>query len=131
MSKDSIGDFLTIIRNGIGRSMTSVSLPYSNMRFELAKILKEEGFVDNLVVQEVSECKKKLQVFLRYVHGESAIHEIKRESRPGRRLYRRSHELSPVIGGLGISVLTTSSGVMTNKKAKQLGIGGEVLCTVW
>ena len=131
MSRDSIGDFLTIIRNGIARSKEFVVLPYSNMRFELAKILREEGFIDNIVVVEFDRPKKSLKLFLRYMDGESAIHEIKRESTPGRRLYARAHDLKPVIGGLGVSIVTTSSGVMTNKKAKELKIGGEVVCTVW
>ena len=131
MSRDVIGDFLTIIRNGIARSKEFVVAPYSNMRFELAKILKEEGFVDNYVVTETNQSKKVIKLFLRYVSNESAIHEITRKSTPGRRQYARSHDLKPVIGGLGIAILTTSSGVMTNKKAKELKVGGEVICTVW
>lgn len=131
MSRDAIGDFLTIIRNGIARSKESVIAPYSNMRFELAKILKEEGFVNNFVVIETESSKRGLKLFLRYMDGEAAIHEIKRESTPGRRKYARIHDLKPVIGGLGISILTTSSGIMTNKKAKELKVGGEIVCTVW
>lgn len=131
MSRDAIGDFLTIIRNGIARSKEFVVAPYSNMRFELAKILKEEGFIDNFVVVEVDQAKRGLKLFLRYVDGESAIHEITRKSTPGRRMYARAHEFKPVIGGLGISIITTSSGVMTNKQAKELKVGGEVVCTVW
>ncbi len=131
MSRDAIGDFLTIIRNGIARSKEFVIAPYSNMRFELAKILKEEGFVDNYVVIEAEQSKKGLKLFLRYFNGESAIHEITRKSTPGRRQYARVNELKPVIGGLGVAILTTSSGIMTNKRAKELKVGGEVICTVW
>lgn len=131
MSRDAIGDFLTIIRNGISRSKETVIVPYSNMRFELANILKEEGFINNFVVIETELSKRGLKLFLRYMDGESAIHEIKRESTPGRRKYARVHDLKPVIGGLGVSILTTSSGIMTNKKAKELKVGGEVVCTVW
>lgn len=131
MSKDTIGDFLTIIRNGIMRSKTFVEVPFSKTRFELAKILREEGFINDAVVIEVDSLRRKIKVFLRYIGGESAIHEIKRESRPGRRLYAKTHEFKPVIGGLGVSILTTNRGVMTNKKAKELQVGGEIICTVW
>jgi small subunit ribosomal protein S8 len=89
-----------------------------------------EGFINNLSVVEENE-RKKIHIDLKYVDGESVIHEIKRASRPGRRLYTRVHELKPVIGGLGISILTTNRGLMTNKKAKELSVGGEILCTVW
>lgn len=131
MSKDTIGDFLTIIRNGIMRSKDFVVLPHSNVRFELAKILKGEGFINDAVVVEDDSNRRALKIFLRYVSGESAIHEIKRESRPGRRYYAKTHELKPIIGGLGVSILTTSRGIMTNKRAKELQVGGEVICTVW
>ncbi len=130
MSIDTIGDFLTIIRNGIMRSKFTVEIPYSNLRLELSKILKEEGFINDFVV-EGDSLKRKLKIYLRYVDGESAIHEIKRESTPGRRLYARVNELKPVIGGLGVAILTTNRGIMTNKKAKSLQVGGELLCTVW
>jgi len=131
MSKDSIGDFLTIIRNGIMRSKQYVDVPYSGIRSELAKILREEGFINEFTVIDKDSLRRDIRIFLRYVDDESAIHEIKRESRPGRRLYARTHELKPVIGGLGISILTTNLGVMTNKRAKELQVGGEVICTVW
>ena len=130
MSIDTIGDFLTIIRNGIMRSKFTVEIPYSNLRLELSKILKEEGFINDFVI-EGDSLKRKLKIYLRYVDGESAIHEIKRESTPGRRLYARVNELKPVIGGLGVAILTTNRGIMTNKKAKSLQVGGELLCTVW
>lgn len=130
MSKDSIGDFLTIIRNGLMRSVAHVQAPYSKLRFDLAEIFKDEGFIkDVLVVEE--DNKKFIKVLLKYVDGESVIHEIKRVSTPGRRSYARAHELKPVIGGLGVSILTTSQGIFTNKKAKEKSIGGEIICTVW
>lgn len=130
MSKDSIGDFLTIIRNGLMRSKAFVEAPYSKLRFDLATILKSEGFIKDIVVEEQG-FKKSLKVFLKYVDGESVIHEITRVSTPGRRFYARAHELKPVVGGLGVSILTTSQGVFTNKKAKEKSIGGEIICTVW
>jgi small subunit ribosomal protein S8 len=130
MSIDSIGDFLTIIRNGLMRSMADVKAPYSRLRFDVAGILKDEGFVKDVLVVE-KDNKKFIKVFLKYVDGESVIHEIKRVSTPGRRYYASAHELKPVIGGLGVSILTTSHGIFTNKKAKQKSIGGEIICTVW
>jgi small subunit ribosomal protein S8 len=130
MSKDSVGDFLTIVRNGIMASKPSVEAPYSKIRFLVAQILKREGFVADVAVHGEGAAKK-IQIFLRYVGGESAIHEIKRVSTPGRRVYARCNELKPVVGGLGVAILTTSRGLLTNKKAKELSLGGEVICTVW
>lgn len=131
MSRDSIGDFLTVIRNGIMRSKDFVLTPHSGVRLAVAKVLKNEGFINDAVVVEDINGKRSLKIFLRYVGGESAIHEITRESTPGRRLYAKVHEFKPVIGGLGISILTTNRGIMTNKEAKELQVGGEIICTVW
>jgi small subunit ribosomal protein S8 len=131
MSRDTIGDFLTIIRNGIMASKRNVVAPYSNMRLELVKLLKQEGFIKDFVVQEIDPIKKDIKVLLKYIDGESVIHEITRVSRPGKRQYTGVSELKPVIGGLGISILSTSKGILTDKKAKELSIGGELICTVW
>jgi len=131
MSIDTMGNFLTIIRNGIMASKRNVIAPYSKMKFEVAKILKQEGFIRDVVVEENGSIKKDIKVFLKYVDGESVIHEITRISKPSKRYYARSNELKPVIGGLGISVLTTGQGILTDKKAKELSVGGEVICTVW
>jgi len=130
MSQDSIGDFLTIIRNGIMASKSHVFVPFSKLKFEIAKLLKNEGFIKEALVEEVDN-KKVMKVLLKYVDGESVIHHLKRVSTPGRRQYSRFFELKPVIGGLGILVLTTSQGIITDKKAKRLAIGGEVICAVW
>lgn len=127
---DVIGDFLTIIRNGILSSKLSVSAPYSKLKHAILEILKSEGFIKDFHV-EGEDTKKKLNVFLKYVDGESVIHELSRISRPGRRLYRGCNDLKPVVGGLGISILTTNHGVLTNKQAKARSVGGEVICTVW
>jgi len=131
MSLDTIGDFLTIIRNGLMVSKRFVVIPFSKMKFELAKILKEEGFIQDCILIDEDPKKKAIKVFLKYVDNESVIHEICRVSKPGRRCYAGSAKVKPVIGGLGVSILSTSKGVMTNKKAKELNIGGEVICTVW
>jgi len=131
MSVDAIGDFLTIIRNGLMASKSHIVAPYSRIKFEVASILKEEGFIRNCSAVELEGNKKQIRVDLKYVHGESVIHEIGRISKPGSRMYKGHASVKPVIGGLGISILSTNRGVISNKKAKELGIGGEVICTVW
>lgn len=130
MSRDSIGDFLTIIRNGIMITKPSVEAPYSKMRFAIAKILKDQGFIRDAVVEE-KQNKKTLKIFLKYVDGESAIHELSRMSKPSRRFYLGVNNIKPVIGGLGISILTTDRGVIDHHQANKLGVGGEIICTVW
>lgn len=131
MSRDTIGDFLTIIRNGLMVSKAFVVIPHSKIKFDIAKILKEEGFIRDFVVSEENPPKKTIKVTLKYLDNESAIHEITRISTPGRRSYSGSAAIKPVIGGLGISILSTNQGIMTDKKAKMLNVGGEVVCTVW
>ncbi|MFC1842778.1 30S ribosomal protein S8 [Candidatus Dependentiae bacterium] len=131
MSVDTIGDFLTIIRNGLMVSKTFVVAPYSKIKFDVAKILKEEGFIKDCIALEDDPKKKAIKVFLKYVNNESVIHEITRISKPGLRSYSGATTIKPVIGGLGVSILSTSQGMMTNKKAKELNVGGEVVCTVW
>ncbi len=130
MSIDVIGDFLTIIRNGLMSSKLLVVAPYSKIKAEVAEILKEEGFIKDFAITE-EDGKKSVKVFLKYVGGESVIHELKRVSTPGRRSYKGAANIKPVIGGLGLSILTTSKGIISHKKAKELGVGGEVICTVW
>jgi len=131
MSVDAIGDFLTIIRNGLMVSKPFVVAPYSKIRFEIAKILKEEGFIKDCFIMEEDPKKKAIKVVLKYIDSESVIHEIQRASRPGRRKYVGSNSIKPIIGGLGVSILSTNQGLMTHKKAKNLNVGGEIICTVW
>jgi len=126
MSIDTVGDFLTIIRNGIMVSKPFVIVPLSTMKHQIALLLKEEGFIRDVVVED-----RHMKVLLKYVGGESVIHEINRMSTPSKRLYTGGKSIKPVIGGLGISVVTTNKGIMTDKKAKALNVGGEVICTVW
>lgn len=127
---DVIADFLTVIRNGIMVSKPFVTMPYSKMRSALADILKREGFVRNVtMIQDGTH--KALKISLKYVAGESVIHEITRVSKPSRRMYTTIHMIKPVIGGLGVSILSTNKGIVSHKKAKELNVGGEVLCTVW
>lgn len=130
MSIDAIGNFLTIIRNGILASKSFVVAPHSKVHAHIGAILKSEGFIRDCGVLE-EDGKKYLQITFRYVSGESVIHEIKRVSTPGRRSYVGAGEIRPVIGGLGISILTTNRGIMTNKQARDARVGGELICTVW
>lgn len=128
MSIDSIANFLTIIRNGVKISKPFVVTPYSRMNKEIATILKQEGFIRDF---EIVDENKGLKVFLKYFNGESVIHDISRASKLSRRLYKGAAEIKPVIGGLGLSILTTDRGVISHKEAQKLGVGGEVICTVW
>lgn len=130
MSIDSIGNFLTIIRNGVKVSKPFVDAPYSNMNNAIAEILKKEGFVRD-IEQIEDNGKKRLKVVLKYVGGESVIHELKRISKLSRRSYTGISEIKPVIDGLGLSILSTDRGVISHKDAKKLGVGGEIICTVW
>lgn len=130
MSIDTIGDFLTVIRNGLMVGKRSVSIQHSNLKQEIAAVLKEEGYIKDYKKTE-EDAKPVLTVALKYVSGESVIHEITRISKPSRRYFEGQKNITPVIGGLGISILTTSKGVMSDRKAKQVNVGGEVLCHIW
>jgi|SRR5579859_5874288 len=131
MSIDTIGNFLTIIRNGIMASKPFILAPHSKMRQEIADVLKDQGFVRDVVVLDEESGHKTLKVNLKYVNGESVIHEIKRVSTPGGRSYSSVDNLKPVIGGLGVTILSTNRGIVTQNQAKSLNVGGEVICTVW
>ncbi len=133
---DPIADMLTRIRNGVMASQSVVAIPQSKIKVEIARILKEEGFIEGY---EVVEGEKPgmtiLRVKLKYV-GErreksSVITGLERVSRPGRRVYTQKQDIPWVLAGMGISILSTPKGVMTGQKARQQGIGGELLCKVW
>ncbi len=130
MSVDSIGDFLTIIRNGLMVKKRFVTMPSSGLKVNIANVLKTEGYLKDFQVSD-NDGKPVLTVYLKYVKGESVIHEITRVSTPGRRHYERSNNLERVIGGLGISIVTTSIGVITDAQARKQSVGGEVICHVW
>ena len=131
MSIDTMGDFLTAIRNSLMVSKRAVTVPFSKMKMGVAQVLKEEGFIKDYKKTDDDSVKNSLTIYLKYVDGESVIHEITRVSKPGRRHYENLKNMEPVIGGLGISVLTTNAGIITDKKAKKLSVGGEVVCHVW
>lgn len=130
MSMDTIGDFLTVIRNGLMVNKRSIIIPHSALKASIAQVLKKEGYIKDFKVT-AEGVKNNLTVFLKYVDGESVIHEIKRKSTPGRRSYERLNGVTSVVGGLGIAILTTNKGVITDRQAKELGVGGEVICHVW
>ena len=133
MSIDAIGDFLTIIRNGLMASKRTVVAPYSKIKLEIVTILKNEGFIKDFEIIESQTHKKEIKVFLKYVDGESVIHCIDRVSKPSRRVYTKVKNLKPVIGGLGISIVSTNKGLLTDKQIKNQNgnVGGEIICTVW
>lgn len=128
---DPIADLLTRIRNAIGAQHPKVDIPHSRLKTEIARILKEEGYITNYTVKQDDHLKT-LRIFLRYgTNGESAISHIQRVSLPSRRIYTPSKQVPRVLGGLGISILSTSRGVMTGKAARRANVGGEVLCNVY
>jgi small subunit ribosomal protein S8 len=131
MSIDTIGNLLTVIRNGLMVSKASVTANSSKLNFAIVQVLKDEGFIRDFAKVADEKGRPSINIFLKYVDGESVIHEITRISKPSLRKYTGHNSIRPVIGGLGISILTTNKGIITNKKAKELGVGGEVLCTVW
>ena len=131
MTTDPIADLLTRIRNAAKARHPRVDLPASKLKLEIARILKEEGYLANYKVVE-EKGKKTLRVFLRYTpERRSVITDLQRVSRPGSRRYVGKFGIRPVVGGMGISILSTPRGLMTGQSARKEGIGGELLCEVW
>ncbi len=128
---DPVADFLTRLRNANGAYHETVSLPYSKLKAGIAEILKSEGYIAAVKV-EAAEVGKTLTVDLKYgPNRERSIAGIKRVSKPGLRVYAKSTELPRVLGGLGIAILSTSSGLLTDRQAAKKGVGGEVIAYVW
>lgn len=127
--QDPIADLLTRIRNAQMAGHKSVEMPNSKIKRSILKVLLDEGFIDGFSADE--ELKSSLSVDLRYHNGAPVIEEIKRISRPGLRIYKESAEIPSVRGGLGVAIVSTNKGVMTDKRARAAGVGGEVLCTVF
>lgn len=126
---DPVADLLTRIRNGQQAKHQSITLGSSKLKEEIAKVLKEEGYILDYSIQESENSLKTITVQLKYYQGKPVIDRIKRISRPGLRIYKASKDLTSV-PGFGVAILSTSSGVMTHISAKKKGIGGEVLCEV-
>ena len=128
---DPIADMLTRIRNAAKAKFNSVDIPGSNLKVELAKILKSEGFIRNYKFLKDGK-QGILRIYLKYGDGQSnVIYGLKRISKPSRRVYVRCKDIKPVYNGMGVAILSTSKGVMTDKTARQEKIGGELLCQVW
>lgn len=134
---DPIADMLTRIRNAVGSRHPRVDLPLSKLKVEIAKILQDEGYIAGFkVLDETSKAAngpgQVIRVFLKYgPGGERVISGLERVSRPGRRVYASREDVPTVLGGLGVTILTTSRGVMTGRSAQRAGVGGEILCNVW
>jgi small subunit ribosomal protein S8 len=127
---DPIADMLTRIRNGLSANKVEVGIPSSKVKQSIAKVLKDEGYIEDFAVKDI-DGKPMLNVTLKYYQGAPVIEVIKRVSRPGLRVYKGKDELPTVRGGLGVAIVSTSAGVMTDRAARKGGHGGEVLCTVF
>ncbi len=126
---DPISDMLTRIRNGQKARKVSVSMPASNAKKAVARVLKDEGYITDYSVSG-EDAAMELSVELKYFEGTPVIESIKRASRPGLRIYRGKEDLPQVLGGLGVAIVSTSAGVMSDREAREKGIGGEVICIV-
>jgi small subunit ribosomal protein S8 len=133
---DPIADMLTRVRNAVMAGQTLTGMPNSNIKVAIAKLLKAEGFIENYqVVDGERPGQKILRIRLKYIgkrrERKSVITNLERISRPGKRVYAKTDQIPWVLSGLGIAILSTPKGVMTDQRARQLGVGGEVLCKVW
>jgi small subunit ribosomal protein S8 len=135
---DPIADMLTRIRNAVTARHARVEMPASKLKAEIARILQDEGYIAGFKMVETpasrtsKAARQQMRMFLKYgPGGEKAISGLQRVSRPGRRVYASRDQVPAVLGGLGVTILTTSRGVMTGQAAKKAGVGGEILCNVW
>ena len=128
---DTIGDFITRLRNASAARNASVKVQWSKMRESIASLLKTQGYVSDFQVETDERGLKVLVVKMKYINGVPAITGIERHSKPGRRLYYQQRALPKTLDGLGIAILTTSHGVMTDADARRQNVGGELLCKVW
>lgn len=126
---DPIADMLTRIRNAQMVGHTEVSMPASRLKASIAQVLKDEGYIENFASRE-QEGKSQLVIELKYYAGRPVIERLERVSKPGLRVYKGRHDVPRVMNGLGVAILSTSRGVMTDRKARADGVGGEVLCIV-
>ena len=127
---DPVGDMFTRIRNGQMRSLTRIDVPASKFRLQILEILKIEGYINNFFVEK-DQNKNTLKVDLKYYEGNPVIKEIKRISKPGRRVYSRATSIPKVMNGLGLAILSTPKGVMSDVEARKNNIGGEIICRVF
>ena len=128
---DPIADFCTRIRNGYSSKKRWIDIPSSVLKKRMSIVLKEEGYIDNFVFVNKEDSKEDIRIFLRYHNESPAITTIEKISKPGKRVYVASDDIPRVLNGLGISVISSSKGVISNKVARELKVGGELLCNVW
>ena len=128
---DPIGDMFARIRNGQMRSLNSINVPSSNFRRNILEILKNEGFIKDFYIEKSENNKINLKINLKYFEGNPVIKEIKRISKPGRRVYSRATSIPRVMNGLGLAILSTPKGVMSDTEARKNNIGGEIICKVF
>ena len=126
--QDPIADMLTRIRNGQAANKVAINIPSSKLKVAIANVLAAEGYIESVKVLEGA--KPELEITLKYFQGKPVVESIQRVSRPGLRIYKRKDELPKVMGGLGVAVISTSKGVMTDRAARQAGLGGEIICYV-
>jgi small subunit ribosomal protein S8 len=128
---DPIGDMFSRIRNGQMRSLDSVNIPSSNFRRNILEILKSEGFIKDFYIEKSENNKINLKINLKYYEGNPVIKEIKRISKPGRRVYSRATSIPRVMNGLGLAILSTPKGVMSDTEARKNNLGGEIICRIF
>ena len=128
---DPIGDLISRIRNAQMRSLNSIDIPSSNFRKNILKILKDEGYIKDYFIEKTENNKVTLKITLKYYEGDPVIKEIKRISKPGRRVYSRANSIPRVMNGLGLAILSTPKGVMSDTEARKNNLGGEIICRVF
>jgi small subunit ribosomal protein S8 len=128
---DPIGDMFSRIRNGQMRSLNSIDIPSSNFRKNIIEILKNEGYIKDYYIEKSENNKINLKISLKYYEGDPVIKEIKRISKPGRRVYSRATSIPKVMNGLGLAILSTPKGVMSDSEARKNNVGGEIICRVF
>ena len=128
---DPIGDMFSRIRNGQMRSLNSIIIPSSNFRKNILEILKNEGYIKDYFIEKKDKNKTTLKISLKYYEGAPVIKEIKRISKPGRRVYSRATSIEKVMNGLGFAILSTPKGVMSDSEARKKNVGGEIICRVF
>ena len=128
---DPIGDMFARIRNGQLRSLSSIIIPSSNFRKNILEILKTEGYIKDFFIEKSENNKISLKISLKYFEGDPVIKEIKRISKPGRRVYSRASSIPKVMNGLGLAILSTPKGVMSDVEARKNNVGGEIICKVF
>lgn len=127
---DTIADMLTLIRNAQAVLKETVVIPYSEIKFEIAKILKKENFIEG-IEKKGRKTKKSIEIKLKYDDKKPAISSLRRVSRPGQRIYTTAGKIKKVRDGYGITIISTSKGLMTNKEARKKNLGGEIICEIW